>query len=396
MGSEEFIRLQFEEYLLALLSCMNYREHMVPSSPVANQESRSRGHDIEGDPALEFNPDFLAHWATTPNYALYKRLTDDALLFSIVEPRHPSAGALNIEDIQRRLAQQVAELHLDERVREGREALNKTLATSQKRVSSAFNSFWADIEALREAQRKRNEEKAAAERVIEEKELGNAPTESPPRPSSSVNTWFGNRRAPSVDLSQAQASVSTAGQKAGAYISSWGSWASERRKEWQDRRVVQSTNSTSSPPPVQSSVTSASTTTLPNVSEKLELDRGRRESLPRRSEDSAGIGRSGSRRKRWSSVLRKKDRSDSESPYRTDGLDVSNEQIPPPKSPLSQTAFETPPASSGENALSEPKSIGELDGKGAAEVADVKTSAEGLGTKKNSEADTSEADNQSK
>lgn len=368
---------------------------MVPSSPVANQESRSRGHDIEGDPALEFNPDFLAHWATTPNYALYKRLTDDALLFSIVEPRHPSAGALNIEDIQRRLAQQVAELHLDERVREGREALNKTLATSQKRVSSAFNSFWADIEALREAQRKRNEEKAAAERVIEEKELGNAPTESSPRPSSSVNTWFGNRRAPSVDLSQAQASVSTAGQKAGAYISSWGSWASERRKEWQDRRVVQSTNSTSSPPPVQSSVSSASTTTLPNVSEKLELDRGRQESLRRRSEDSVGIGRSGSRRKRWSSVLRKKDRSDSESPYRTDSLDVSNEQTPPPKSPLSQTAFETPPASSGEKALSETKSIGEPDGKGASEVADVRTSAEGLRTKKNSEADTSEADNQS-
>lgn len=396
MGSEEFIRLQFEEYLLALLSCMNYREHVVPSSPVTNQDSRNRGHDIEGDPALEFNPDFLAHWATTPNYALFKRLTDDALLFSIVEPRHPSAGALNIEDIQRRLTQQVAELHLDERMREGKDALNKTLATGQKRVSSAFNSFWADIEALREAQRKKNEERAAAaaEQVSEEKDSGNAQTE----PSPAVNSWFGNRRAPSVDLSQAQASVSIAGQKAGAYISSWGSWASERRKEWQDRRG-QSTNSTStssiSPPPARSPVASASTTTLPNVSETLESDRGRRESLPRRSEDSVGVGRSVSRRKRWSSVLRKKDRGDSESPHRTDSLDVSSEPPPPPKSPLSQTTGETPQSSSEETVMSATKSVGESDGKSPAEVADVKTSAEGLDTKKASEAGPSEADEES-
>lgn len=37
-------------------------------------------------------------------------------------------------------------------------------------------------------------------------------------------------RAP--DLTAAQASVQAAGQKAGAYISSWGVWASERRKGW--------------------------------------------------------------------------------------------------------------------------------------------------------------------
>lgn len=100
-------------------------------------------------------------------------------LFDVVEPRHPCAGGLTVEDVQRRLAQwveasfhiftvlltssrQVAELHLDERFNTGKEVLGKHLATGQKRVSSAVNGLWADIEALREAQRKRAVDKAAS------------------------------------------------------------------------------------------------------------------------------------------------------------------------------------------------------------------------------------------
>lgn len=89
MGSEEFIRLQFEEYLLALLSSMKYHEELHScSSGESGQRSRAQleAYNIEGDPALDFNPDFLAHWQTTSNYALFKRLTSDALLFSISYP----------------------------------------------------------------------------------------------------------------------------------------------------------------------------------------------------------------------------------------------------------------------------------------------------------------------
>jgi hypothetical protein len=122
MGSEEFIRLQFEEYLLALLSSMKYHEEL--SSCTTGESSRSRtqlqNFNIEGDPAIDFNMEFLTQWQTTSNYALFSRLTSDALLFSITEPRHPSAGGLTMDDIQRRLSQQVADLHLDERPRRPR------------------------------------------------------------------------------------------------------------------------------------------------------------------------------------------------------------------------------------------------------------------------------------
>jgi len=55
-------------------------------------------------------------------------------------------------------------LHLDERIQNSREVLGKHLATGQKKVSTAFNTLWADIEAMREAQRRKAaEQKAAAE-----------------------------------------------------------------------------------------------------------------------------------------------------------------------------------------------------------------------------------------
>lgn len=57
---------------------------------------------------------------------------------------------------------QVSELHLDERFNTGKDVLGKHLAEGQKKVSSAFNNLWADIEVMREAQRRRYEERQAA------------------------------------------------------------------------------------------------------------------------------------------------------------------------------------------------------------------------------------------
>ncbi|KAI2790748.1 hypothetical protein POX_c03597 [Penicillium oxalicum] len=328
MGSEEFIRMQFEEYLLALLSCMKYHEEL---NSLASAESPHRAmsqlqaFNIEGDPALDFNADFLAQWQKTSNYALFSRLTSDALLFSITEPRHPSAGGLTMEDVQRRIAQQVAELHLDERVREGREALNRHLSTGQKKVSAAFNSFWSDIEAMREAQKKRNEERASQlQRTSIDKEGPASPPSAASEPATeNSGSWFGARQRPSIDVSQAQASVAAASQKAGAYLSSWGSWASDKRREWQEKR-------TTSPNPSPSIAASPSTPTLPSANENIfDSDRGRRRSMQRHSEDSEGLSRSLSRRKRWSNKILRRESGE----YKREDLEGTEPSFP--KSPLS-------------------------------------------------------------
>lgn len=215
MGSEEFIRLQFEEYLLALVSSVKYHLYLSHSSPLPT---------IEGDPAVDFNLDFIHTWRQTSNFAIFDSHTDSDL-FNIVEPRHPTAGNLSFEDIQRRFALQIQTLHLDERIATSREALNKHLATGHKKVSTAFSNLWADLEAMREAQRKRAENATATHGTIRA-----SPDAGKLASENAAPTQRFAARAP--DLTAAQASVQAAGQKAGAYISSWGAWASDRRKEW--------------------------------------------------------------------------------------------------------------------------------------------------------------------
>lgn len=221
-GSEEFIRLQFEEYIIALLSSTKYHQYLTTHT---SNDPKALLGNVEGDPSAEFSAVFVEAWQQTQNHELWNRTTDDAL-FDICEPRHPMAGGLTIEDVQRRLAQQVSDLHLDERFSGAREVVGKRFADGQVRVSGAFNKVWADIEVMREAQRKRTEEaRAAAAASAEEARAANgaAGATSPPAQPAAA-------RFQKPDLQQAQASVSAASQRAGAYLSSWGAWASEKRR----------------------------------------------------------------------------------------------------------------------------------------------------------------------
>jgi hypothetical protein len=215
-GSEEFIRLQFEEYLLALLSAVKYRLYVEKH----RDDPKALLHEVDGDPANEFGPDWVRAWMQTENFRVFNKVTDSHI-FDIVEPNHPCTGGLTIEDVQRRLAAQVAELHLDERLNSGREVIGKHLATGQAKVSEAFNNLWADIEKKREEQRRRAAERKAAGASGEASEDSDTVT-------GRAGTATRYSKAP--DLTQAQAAVHAASQKAGAYFSSWGAWASEKRK----------------------------------------------------------------------------------------------------------------------------------------------------------------------
>lgn len=98
-GSEEFIRMQFEEYLLAMLSAVKYKIYLEK-----NKDRERIISDFEGDPASEFSNDYVHAWMETENFRIWNKFTDSHL-FDIVDPKHPCSGGLTIEDVQRRLAQ---------------------------------------------------------------------------------------------------------------------------------------------------------------------------------------------------------------------------------------------------------------------------------------------------
>ncbi|KAJ4270441.1 hypothetical protein NW762_002123 [Fusarium torreyae] len=204
VGSEEFIRLQFEEYILALISSVKYHNYLSanPNNPKAILP------EVEGDPVADFGYEWVEAWKRTENYRMWNANTDSHL-FDIVDPRHPCAGGLNIEDVQRRIAEQVKELHLDERFAQGREVLGRNFAAGREKASFVFNKLYADMEALREAQRRRAEEARAA---------------SPPNEKSAAGQPAG------YDASKTGQPVQSAGARAGAYIGSWAAWAGEKRR----------------------------------------------------------------------------------------------------------------------------------------------------------------------
>lgn len=203
-GSEEFIRLQFEEYLLSMISCVKYHNYLAQH---ANNPKMALPH-IDGDPSTDFGVDWVEHWSKTENFRIWNAHTD-SLLFDIVEPKHPCAGGLTVDDVQRRIQQQVQDLHLDERFAAGREVLGRNAAAAREKASTMFNKFYADMESMREAQRKRAEEAKAAS--IAEK-----------RSSAALSI---------ADVNKSQQTGSSVGAKAGAYIGSWATWAGEKRKQ---------------------------------------------------------------------------------------------------------------------------------------------------------------------
>ncbi|PMD47590.1 hypothetical protein L207DRAFT_576363 [Hyaloscypha variabilis F] len=204
VGSEEFIRLQFEEYLLSLISavkCHNFMNHHANNPRVLPQ--------VEGDPSHDFGVDWIEAWSRSENYRIWDRYTDSHL-FDFVEPKHPCAGGLTIDDVQKRMMEQVKEFHLDERFAVGKEVLGRNLQAGREKAGTVFNKLYADMEAFREAQRKKHEE---AKREAEKN-----------------GTPVPNLGFTAPDLNGARQTVQSVGSKAGAYIGSWGTWMGEKRK----------------------------------------------------------------------------------------------------------------------------------------------------------------------
>ena len=196
MGSEEFIRLQFEEYIIALLSAVKYHTFMAKHK----DNPKMLLPHIEGDPAADFNLDWVEAWMKTENYRIWNKNTDSHL-FDIAEPRHICAGGLTIDDVSRRMTQQVQDLHLDEKLSQGREAAARNLAAARDKGGAMITKFYGELEAYREAQRKKAEE---------------------------------TRQQQSSDSVPASPTIKNGhdAEKAGvgAYMSSWATWAGEKRK----------------------------------------------------------------------------------------------------------------------------------------------------------------------
>ena len=286
-GSEQAIRLQFEEYILSLCSCAAYQLYRqqvdvgrgsTPEGHVRRQSSRrgrigktssdsirqTRSNDesaqapvpvsdtantttvvdlINADPsqnATDFGEAFFSAWQETRNYQAFVSAVEGKRIFEMIEPRHPTAGGLNIDDVQRRLQQNIADLHLDERVRQGREQASKMYEVGRERWKDGTAKLWAEIERRRESTRSHSREEEGGG-LQKENASGTAVDEQIDGSTAGGASWTNvlKERASKVqkpDTAAMQATAKENAAKASAYLSSWGSWARDKGKEWNEQR----------------------------------------------------------------------------------------------------------------------------------------------------------------
>jgi hypothetical protein len=118
---------------------------------------------------------------------------------------------------------------------------------------------------MREAQRKKRTESSTASSAEKDATLSTNPSDPTPGPpiraatstpgspinptisrtntESSNQAWVSQTRTRELS-SQAQATAQAASQKASAYLSSWSSWASDKKKDWDAKRQAQAASAT--------------------------------------------------------------------------------------------------------------------------------------------------------
>ncbi|KAA8915999.1 hypothetical protein TRICI_001814 [Trichomonascus ciferrii] len=133
-GSEDYIRVQFEDYIINLLASVKYDSFLTKR---AHQPHMVRSN-IEGNPIKLYNMEWVEEWQKTNNYRIFNKFTDEEI-FDIVEPKHMASSPTNI-DVQRQLIEPKA-------VEEERKAQQAQQAASggiTKSVTRVFSSFWSE------------------------------------------------------------------------------------------------------------------------------------------------------------------------------------------------------------------------------------------------------------
>ncbi|GAA5974744.1 hypothetical protein JCM11641_007249 [Rhodosporidiobolus odoratus] len=103
IGSDDFLRGKFEEYVCSLLACVKFGEYLRREGKGERGEMLLSAPELESYNPASFNEAFLKAFKRTAACELWDKNTDEAI-FDLVEPKHPMEGKTHlIEDVGIRL-----------------------------------------------------------------------------------------------------------------------------------------------------------------------------------------------------------------------------------------------------------------------------------------------------
>lgn len=106
-GSEDFVRQQFEDYIMGFMSSVKYDEFL---SRFSNQPPKMMMlREVDGNPVKLFSQTWVQEWKKTNNYRIFSKLTDDEI-FDIVEPKHMAMTLMPPKETHQRSASTLSQI----------------------------------------------------------------------------------------------------------------------------------------------------------------------------------------------------------------------------------------------------------------------------------------------
>ncbi|KAG2009735.1 hypothetical protein CC2G_012633 [Coprinopsis cinerea AmutBmut pab1-1] len=144
VGSDDYLRSKFEEYIHAALSTVKYKQFMAKGDGSGVIITGGAANDANA--VDDFNPLWIAEFKKTRAYEVWERVTDP-LLFDIVEPRHPCNEKPSVvADLGLRFQEGIQDLKLEQSLAPAREAVARTFATGSTNLLKAVEGVrgrWA-------------------------------------------------------------------------------------------------------------------------------------------------------------------------------------------------------------------------------------------------------------
>lgn len=106
LGSDDYLRARFEEYVLSLLSSVKHAQvHNMMDTIYedTNSEEIMTDENEEHNYLSDYGMKWLKAWWDTNNFRKWNQYTDHEI-YEIVEPGHPGMGNISIADLQNTLS----------------------------------------------------------------------------------------------------------------------------------------------------------------------------------------------------------------------------------------------------------------------------------------------------
>lgn len=143
-GSDDYIRLRFEEYIFGFLSTAKRAGNVI-----ARDEATLSAPEQELYATVaQFGTDFVAQFRTTKLFKAWDRLTDPALC-DLIESKHPRAGKVStMSDVALRLSAGIHDMRLEQNLGPTREAIGAALHAGGASLYKVTSTWRGDLARL--------------------------------------------------------------------------------------------------------------------------------------------------------------------------------------------------------------------------------------------------------